>query len=553
MSQKPNPPHIVNSLLLLHNQQLETDIKEAKRLQTLLEKRLAFETLLSEISSEFTNLPASEVDRKIIDGLKRVGKFLGVDRCNLSQLSVERRVARMVHSWAEDHVQPLPENLTNSRKFFPWLIDRMLDGKVVQYSTPEELPEEAATDKENLKKFGAKSEIIVPVMAGGKTVGALSISTIKAHRTWPMEMVRSLQRLGEVFANSLDRKEKDLKIHNALSKIKKLKNQLEADCIYLREEIDMEHSPNHMIGQSELFKQLRYKINQIAKTDVTVLILGETGTGKELVARSIHAASSRKDRPIVKVNCAALPANLIESELFGHEKGAFTDAQERKAGRFELADGNTLFLDEIGELPLESQAKLLRVLQDGEFERLGSSQTLKVDVRIIAATNRNLEQESKEGRFRQDLWYRLNVFPIGVPPLRSRRDDIPLLTNWFVEKFNKKLGKTIKRIPLKLIKTLQNYHWPGNIRELENVIERASINTQHNKLTLMDHLETSQNANHESAPIQTLETVERVHITRALEKCNWRIYGPKGAALKLGLHHSTLRYRMRKLGIQKPF
>ena len=552
MAKKSHRSYSTTTRLRERNQELEKEIIEAKRLQDEFKRRLEFETLLSEISSEFTNLPSNEVDLKINKGLERVGKFLRVDRCNLSQLSAERKVARMLHSWAAHHIMPLPEYLLNSREFFPWLIDRMLDGKAVYYSTPEALPAEAAVDKQNLEKLGAKSEIIVPATVGGKTVGALSISTVKTHRTWSMEMVKSLQRLGEVFANALDRKEKDLQIQDALLKIKKLKNKLEADCIYLREEIDLEHSPNSMVGQSALYKQLLYKINQIAQTEITVLILGETGTGKELVARSIHAASARKDRPIVKVNCAALPANLIESELFGHERGAYTGATGRQVGRFELADGNTLFLDEIGELPLESQAKLLRVLQEGEFERLGSSKTVKVDARIIAATNRNLEQEVKKGRFRKDLWYRLNVFSIEVPPLRDRRDDITLLTNGFVEKFNKKLGKKITRIPLKVMKTLQNYHWPGNIRELENVIERAAVNSQTDRLTLMDHLEPSRHDDTDATPIKTLDAVMRSHIQRALKKTNWRIYGPKGAARMLGLNHSTLRYRMRKLGIQKP-
>ena len=255
---------------------------------------------------------------------------------------------------------------------------------------------------------------------------------------------------------------------------------------------------------------------------------------------------------MVKVNCAALPANLIESELFGHEKGAFTSAQARHVGRFELADGGTIFLDEIGELPLESQAKLLRVLQESEFERVGSSKTIKVDVRIIAATNRNLEEEVKKGRFRQDLWYRLNVFPITMPPLRERKEDIPLLVNWFVNKIGRKMGKTITRIPSNTMKVLQDYHWPGNVRELENVIERAAINTPGPSLQLLDNFDTSQGAGVTTAPVSTLEEAERNHIVQVLEETKWRVEGPKGAALILGLNPSTLHFRMRKLGIQRP-
>ena len=274
----------------------------------------------------------------------------------------------------------------------------------------------------------------------------------------------------------------------SLAEIHQLKDQLEAERAYLQDEIKLENNHETIIGQSDALKYVLYKVGQIAGSDTTVLILGETGTGKELVARAIHSLSLRKNRALVKVNCATLPANLIESELFGHEKGAFTGSQARHLGRFEIADGATLFLDEIGELPLELQAKLLRVLQDGEFERVGSSQTIKVDVRIIAATNRNLEEEVRNGRFREDLWYRLNIFPITMPPLRDRLDDIPLLVDFYVKKIAKRLGKTIEIIPEGVMDALQDYHWPGNIRELENVLERAVINSSGPKLRLVDEL-----------------------------------------------------------------
>ena len=293
-----------------------------------------------------------------------------------------------------------------------------------------------------------------------------------------------------------------------------------------------------------------YKAEQIAGSDTTVLVLGETGTGKELVARAIHGLSLRKNRALVKVNCAALPSNLIESELFGHEKGAFTGAHSRHLGRFEVANGATLFLDEIGELPLELQSKLLRVLQDGEFERLGSSRTLKVDVRIIAATNRNLEAEVRKGRFREDLWYRLNIFPITMPPLRDRMEDMPLLVNFYVNKITKRMGKTIEMIPTSVMNALQDYHWPGNVRELENVLERAVINSSGPKLRLVDELKKPPKDS--STSPKTLEAVERDHIVRVLEQTHWKVGGKNSAAEILGLDRSTLRARMRKLGIQKP-
>ena len=334
--------------------------------------------------------------------------------------------------------------------------------------------------------------------------------------------------------------------------VEKLKNQLQAECNYLREEIKSEYNYDEIIGQSAALKYVLFKVEQIAPTDTTVLILGETGTGKELIARAIHGQSTRQDRPLVKVNCATLPANLIESELFGHERGAFTSAQTKQVGRFELADGATIFLDEIGELPFELQSRLLRVLQDGEYERLGSPQTRKVDVRVIAATNRNLEKEVHKGDFRKDLWYRLSVFPITIQPIRERAEDIPLLVEFLVQKFSRKLGKQIRKIPYKILENLQEYPWPGNVREMENVIERAVINTRGNTLQLADKLDTTK-ANELAANRWVgLEQVEREYIYRVLEETRWKIEGRDGAARILDLNPSTLRGRIRKLGIKRP-
>jgi transcriptional regulator with GAF, ATPase, and Fis domain len=358
------------------------------------------------------------------------------------------------------------------------------------------------------------------------------------------------ERTAELVAAMEDAEKGKQKVVSDLSEIKMLKDQLEAERAYLIEEIKLENNHEKIIGKSEGLKYVLYKVEQIAGSDTIVLVLGETGTGKELVARAIHALSSRKNRALVKVNCAALPANLIESELFGHEKGAFTGAQSRHLGRFEVANGATLFLDEIGELPLELQPKLLRVLQDGEFERLGGSRTLKVDARIIVATNRNLEEEVRKGHFREDLWYRLNVFPISVPPLRDRKDDIPLLVNFYVQKIAKRMGKTIEIIPANVMDAIRDYHWPGNIRELENVLERAVINSSGPKLRLVDELKKPFRGS--STNLKTLDAVERDHIVQVLEQTHWKIGGKDSAAEILGLDRSTLRARMRKLGIQKP-
>ena len=347
-----------------------------------------------------------------------------------------------------------------------------------------------------------------------------------------------------------ERKQGELNLKAALSEIKELKEKLEVERAYLKEEIKSQYNHENIIGQSDALNYIFYKVEQIAPTDTTVLILGETGTGKELIARAIHHLSRRKDRALVKVNCATLPSNLIESELFGHEKGAFTGAYARQLGRFEVANGASLFLDEIGELPLELQPKLLRVIQDGEFERLGSSGTIKVDVRLIAATNRNLEEEVRRGRFREDLWYRLNIFPITVPPLRERMEDIALLVDFFVDKITKRMGKSIESIPVSVMNTLQGYHWPGNIRELENVLERAVINSSGPKLHLVDELKKP--PKDVTAAQKTLNEVERDYIVRVLEQTHWKVSGQNGAAEILGLDRSTLRARMRKLGIRQP-
>ena len=357
-------------------------------------------------------------------------------------------------------------------------------------------------------------------------------------------------RMSSFIQDITERKQAELNLKAALSEIKELKEKLEVERAYLQEEIKSEYNYENIIGQSNALNYVFYKVEQIASTDTTVIVLGETGTGKELVARAIHGLSPRKDRALVKVNCATLPANLIESELFGHEKGAFTGAHAKQLGRFEVANGATLFLDEIGELPLELQPKLLRVIQDGEFERLGSSATNKVDVRVIAATNRHLEEEVRKGRFREDLWYRLNVFPITAPPLRERMEDIALLVDFFVDKISRRLGKSIESIPVSVMNALLDYQWPGNVRELENVLERAVINSSGPKLHLVDELQKP----HKDLTTakKTLNEVERDYIVRVLEQTNWKVSGPNGAAEILGLDRSTLRARMRKLDIRQP-
>jgi transcriptional regulator with GAF, ATPase, and Fis domain len=345
-----------------------------------------------------------------------------------------------------------------------------------------------------------------------------------------------------------ERKQMEEQLKANINENEELKQRLEKENIYLREEVKLLVEHTDIVGQSKGMRKILAQAEQVAQTDSTVLLLGETGTGKELLARSIHSMSNRKDRPLVTVNCASLPPTLIESELFGRERGAYTGALTKMAGRFEVADGATLFLDEIGELSFDLQSKLLRVLEEGKFERLGSTKTLHVDVRLIAATNRDLAQEVKEGRFRKDLFYRLNVFPIAVPPLREHPEDIPLLVWAFVREFQKRMGKEIESIPRKSIEALQAYPWPGNVRELRNVIERAMIVSSDK--TMVIHVPKPLSLEGEDSP--SLEETERRHIVRVLEKTGWRVSGKAGAAEILDLNRSTLLSKMKKLGIRRP-
>lgn len=344
-----------------------------------------------------------------------------------------------------------------------------------------------------------------------------------------------------------DRKQAANSLREALTIIKQLKANLREENIYLREEINLLHSHKEIVGNSKAIRTVLKQIEQVAQTDSTVLIQGETGTGKELVANAIHGLSSRKGRLMIKVNCAALPPTLIESELFGREKGAFTGALSKQSGRFELADASTIFLDEINALPLDLQAKLLRVLECGEFERLGSPRTVKVDVRIISATNRDLVKLVSEGGFREDLYYRLNVFQITVPPLREHREDILPLVWSFVEEFSKRMGKRIESIPQKDAEALQAYPWPGNVRELRNVTERAMIITKESVL----HLDVPKIAQSGADQSRTLNETEKQHIIKALNTTGWRVSGKNGAAEILGINPKTLESRMQRLGIQR--
>lgn len=391
--------------------------------------------------------------------------------------------------------------------------------------------------------YSIEHRIVLP--DGSERIVHERAEVIFAQTGQPIRMVGTVQDVTE-------QKQAEQKLQEVLQEIGQLKDRLQEENLYLREEIRGNRGYEEIVGQSEILRLVLSKIEHVAGTDANVLLLGETGTGKELFARAIHNQSLRKQRPLVKVNCAALPSSLIESELFGHVKGAFTGALADKVGRFQLADGGTIFLDEIGELDPELQAKLLQVLQEGKFERLGSTKTLRVDVRVIAATNRDVQEAMREGSFRPDLYYRLAVFPVEIPPLRLRREDIPLLVWHFIDKKQRGLGKTISKISKKAMNALVEYDWPGNVRELENVVERAMILSPGPSLALEGAFAEPARSRRSDGSSCNLEDIDRAHIVGVLEDCDWRIKGADNTADRLGLKPSTLRYRLKKLGIQRP-
>jgi formate hydrogenlyase transcriptional activator len=651
-----------------------------RRAEKALSERLAFEEVLSALSSRFVTTSPDRVDAQIARELEMLGETLDVDRVRVFELSQDGRRMTATHSFSGEKAPPSSEiELVN----MPWARERIIASETIHFADPHDLP---AAEKAYVTSQGIRSGLVIPFTASGAVHGVLTLATVNRPRQWSQELIRRCGMLSAIIANAMARKRSEnaleqsrrfnrlildslshhiavldrngsvidvnaswkryavecsagspeqvdcgtdyldicrraagggdpiagsvveglsavlegtskeftlevpfqesgkkrwfilrvvpfsgrsggaiisrienterklaeTDLRNAFTEIDRLKTRLEAETAYLQDEIRLEHNFEGIIGRSPAIQYVLYKVEQVAATDTSVLVLGETGTGKELVCRAIHNNSLRKARPLVKVNCAALPANLIESELFGHERGAFTGAQARRKGRFELADGGCIFLDEIGELPLDLQGKLLRVLQDGEFERLGSSVTIKVDVRVIAATNRDLESLVQAGRFREDLFYRLNVFPITAPPLRERAEDIPLLAHFFMEKNTKQMGKRIEFIPENVNARLLEYPWPGNVRELMNVIERAVISSSGPKLRLADELLCRPTATTTgNGALKSLQEIETEYILRVLERTNQRIDGPKGAAAILKINPSTLHSRMRKLGIKK--
>jgi len=521
-----------------------------------LDKPNRFERLLADLSARFINLPASQVDAAIEDAQRQVCEHLDLDISTLWQMPPDHPGSIILtHSHLPPDFPPLPE-IWDCEEAFPWGMKRFLNGESIILSRLSDAPAEAARDVEVVRHLGVKSLVSFPLaVGGGPTFGVLNFDVTRGERDWPEDLVNRLKLVALVFANTLAHKRDDealrknkAQLRKMLVEVQRLRDRLQTENVSLLEQILTSDGHRHIVGKSEPIRKMLAQARLVGPTDTAVLITGETGSGKELLAQAIHNMSGRRSKHMVVVNCAALPPALIESELFGREKGAYTGAMTRQAGRFEVADGSTLVLDEIGDLPVELQVKLLRVLQDGRFERLGTNRTLTVDVRLIASTNRDLGPMVRDGRFREDLFHRLNVYPIEVPPLRSRVSDIPLLVWRFVQEFNKKMGKSVDAVSGQTMERLKQYPWPGNVRELRNLIERAMIVSIGRSLTIDLPAVTAG-----PSPVpETLEEVERKHIRDVLERVHWRISGKQGAAEILGLRPTTLHSRMKKLGIPRP-
>ena len=529
------------------------DLAERRRFERgpelALDERLGwFERLLADLSATFSNVPSEQVDGVIPLAQRRIVDALDLDRSTLWVAEDGDLVHS--HDWTQPEIQTRewcpPAARISAREFFPWSLEKTNAGELVRFSSVDELPD--VPDRASYRRCGTKSTVLIPLRAGGRGLGAVAFATVRAERSWPPDTLDRLQLVASAFAGMLARRQADESLRAALAQVSQLKDELQAENVYLHKDVRERIGTGLVIGESPAMRRVEEQVQQVAATDSTVLLLGETGSGKEMFAGLVHDLSSRHGRAMVRVNCAAIPATLIESELFGREKGAYTGALARQIGRFEMADHSTIFLDEIGDLPSEVQVKLLRVLEERQIERLGSPKPIRVETRIIAATHRDLEQRIADGTFREDLYYRLNVFPIRVPPLRERVEDIPVLVWRFVEEFATAFGKRVDSIGKDDMAALQQYSWPGNIRELRNVVERAMIMGTGRRLTFC--LPATSTASTRRSP--KLVDVEREHIRTVLESTGWRVRGVGGAAERLGLRPTTLETRLAKLGLTRP-
>ncbi len=518
--------------------------------------RLAFETLISDTSASLMLAPARELDATIASTLHQVRVFFRADRCALMKVSRDRRVVNVTHAAHAEGMSPVSATI-NIVELFPWATEQVLEHRrPVVISRMADLPPEAAIDRARWEAVGTRSHLSVPIVSGSLVTHLIILGVVAEEREWTVAFVPRLRLLGELMVTALQRAEADQALQTALSEVSQLRDRLEHENVYLRSEVAHGLSTSLVTGRGTAIEQTLALAQQVASTRSTVLILGETGTGKERLATFIHEASPRRARHMVRVNCSAIPTALIETELFGRERGAYTGSLSRQIGRFELAQESTLFLDEIGDLSLEVQIKLLRVLQERTIERLGSPTPIPVDVRIIAATHRDLDAAVRAGLFRSDLYYRLNVFPIVMPPLRERRDDIPAMVEALVQELGTAMRKRFTRVDRASLDALSRYDWPGNVRELRNVLERAMILAPGPILTVTPPPRPSATAERVSARTSTasgnLRDLEREHILRVLHETGWRIRGKGAAAELMGIKPTTLEARMKRLGIVRP-
>jgi PAS domain S-box-containing protein len=505
----------------------------------------SFERLLSEVASRFVTVAADRVDGAIVESIQLIAESLDLDRGSWWQVEPGSDDPVVIHTWTRPEYRIMQAG-DSAQTLVPWLLARARTGEVVTFSDPDDVPNR--DDRESLRKFSTKSGIAVPFMLNGELNALLGFSALREHRGWSLELIDRLRLVTAVFSQAVVRKSTEQRLEAALAEVHELQKHLAIENVYLRREVTTSARSQSIAADSETTRRVLEQIEAVAPTNATVLLLGETGTGKEVFAKAIHRASELHRRPMITVNCAAIPTALIESELFGRERGAYTGAMARQIGRFEMANDSTIFLDEVGELPLDAQAKLLRVLEERTIERLGSGQPIKVNVRVIAATNRALEKAIADRTFREDLYYRLNVFPIRVPPLRERVEDIPALVWTFIEEYSAAFRKPIESISRDSIAALQQYGWPGNVRELRNIIERAVINARGPRLVV----DVPVSAFASPPRRQRLIDLEAEEIRQVLESVAWRVRGQGGAAEVLGIKPNTLDSRMARLGIRRP-
>jgi PAS domain S-box-containing protein len=528
-----------------------TDITDRLNLEARLaaaaNAHLGFQRLVADVAARFARLDPDAVDEVVVDTLRQIAQALQLDCGVLWRRNAGELIAAPTHYWVEPPFVFPPDPLTT--KAIPSVVASLNAGNAWCFSSLQDLP--TAAEREVFGERGLQSAAIVPVApppGEEDTLNALTFGSLRREQEWAPAILERLRLVAGIISQAFAHRASHRALRTALDEIRQLKDRLTSETVELRREVKVLRTSRPIISESTGIQRVLTQIEQVAPTPATVLLLGETGTGKEVMAQAIHDLSPRHQRQMIRVSCAAIPTALIESELFGRERGAYTGALSRQIGRFEAANQSTLFLDEIGDLPMEVQVKLLRVLQERVIERLGSTQPIKVDVRIITATNRNLEDAVRDKTFREDLFYRLNVFPVTVPPLRERVEDIPALVWTFIDEFSRAFGKTIESISKDSVRELQRYPWPGNVRELRNVIERAVIVSTDRQLVVPAPRIGERPVPHAA---MTLNALEIDHIRSVLEATNWRVRGPGGAAQRLGLKPTTLESRMARLGITR--